>query len=72
MDPRSHRRKVLLFFVAVILPSIVLVALSLRMISQENELAENRLVEQRQRMAGDLGQQLLVRLERIKLEVVHE
>ena len=72
MDPRSHRRQVLLFFVAVILPSIVLAALSVRMIRQENELAENRLVEQRRRLASDLGQQLLVRLERIKLDIVRE
>ena len=61
MDPLSHRRQVLLFFVAVMLPSIVLVALSLRMIGQENELAENRRVEERQRVSSDLGQQLLVR-----------
>lgn len=70
MDPLSHRRLVLLFFVIVILPSIILVALGLLLIGQENELAEKRHVEERERIASNLGQQLLVRLERIKLEVV--
>lgn len=72
MDPLSHRRLVLLFLVVVILPSVILVALGLRMIGQEHELAEKRHVEERQRIASNLGQQLLVRLERIKLEVVRE
>ncbi len=71
MDPLSHRRQVLLFFVAVILPSIVLVVLSLRMISQENELAENREIERRESLARELGQQFLERLERIKQDVAN-
>jgi len=38
MSARGHRRQVLLFLVAIVVPSTVLVALSLRMIGQEREL----------------------------------
>jgi len=65
---RGHRKQILLFLAAVILPSLVLVILTLRMISQERELAQKRAVEDRRRMAAEIGQRLLVRLEKIKLQ----
>ena len=68
MRPRSHRRQMVLFLVAIIVPCSVLVALSLRMISQERELAEKRLADERQRLRSQAGQKLLALLERIKLE----
>ncbi len=70
MRHRSHRKQVLLFLIAVVLPSLLLVALTLRMISQERELAERRRAEETRRLASDVGQQLLVRLEKIKLQEV--
>ncbi|MFB3067859.1 MAG: hypothetical protein ACE1ZI_01200, partial [Acidobacteriota bacterium] len=70
MSHRSHRKQVLLFLIAVVLPSLLLVALTLRMISQERELAERRRAEETRRLASDVGQQLLVRLEKIKLQEV--
>ncbi len=70
MPPRPHRRHVLLFLIAILLPCLVLVALSLRMISQERELAEKRLAEERDRLVGQIRQELLARLERIKLQEV--
>ena len=64
----SHRKQIFLFLVAVILPSLVLVAFTLRMISQERELAQKRAIDERGRMAAEIGQHLLVRLEKIKLQ----
>jgi signal transduction histidine kinase len=62
----SHRRQIAFFLAAVLLPCSVLVVLGLRMITQERELAEKRLADERRRMASDVRQQLLTRLERIK------
>jgi signal transduction histidine kinase len=72
LTPRHyHRRQVILFLVTVILPSSVLVALSVRIISQERELADKRLGEEQQRLAGQVSRELLTRLERIKLQEVN-
>jgi len=68
MKSRGHRKQILLFLLAVILPSLVLVVFTLRMISQEKELAQKRAVDERRRLASEIGQHLLVRLEKIKLQ----
>ena len=68
MSSRSHRKQILLFLLAVILPSLVLVVFALRMISQEKELAQKRLKDEHRRLAREIGQHLLVRLEKIKLQ----
>ena len=68
MGPTGQRTQVALFLVAVIFPSCVLVALTLRMIGQERELADTRLAEERGRLSQELAQQLLVRLDRISLD----
>jgi signal transduction histidine kinase len=65
---RGHGRLALLFLVAVILPSLVLVLFTLRMIGQERELAEKRLLDDRTRLVAELGRFLLLRLENIKLQ----
>jgi signal transduction histidine kinase len=65
---RGHGRLVLLFLVAVILPSLVLVLFTLRMIGQERELAEKRLLDDRTRLIAELGRFLLLRLENIRLQ----
>jgi signal transduction histidine kinase len=70
MHSRSHRKQILLFLVAVILPSLVLVVFTLRMISQDRELAQKRMIDERRRVARELGQHLLVRIEKIKLQEV--
>jgi len=70
MRPLGHRRQVLLFLVAILVPSLVLVGLSLRMISQERELTEKRRADERRRLVNQLSQDLLSRLELIKWEVV--
>lgn len=68
VSSRSHRKQILLFLLAVILPSLVLVVFTLRMISQERELAQKRMVDERRRLASEIGQHLLVRLEKVKLQ----
>ena len=72
MASRPHRRQVFLFLVAVLLPSVVLVALGLRMISQEQELAEQRVADDRRRAVTDIRDVLLAELDRIRLETVTE
>ena len=68
MKGRSYRKQILLFLIAVLLPSIVLVFLTIRMIGQERELAQKRVADDKIRMARDIGQHLLVKLENIKLQ----
>ena len=70
MRTRSHHKQVLLFLIAVVLPSTVLVVLTWHMIGQQQELSEKRLADERRRMATEIGQKLLVRLEEIKLHEV--
>ena len=68
MKGRSYRKQILLFLIAVLLPSIVLVFLTIRMIGQERELAQKRMADDKIQMARDIGQHLLVKLENIKLQ----
>jgi len=68
VSSRSHRKQILLFLLAIILPSLILVVFALRMLSQESELAQKRMVDERRRMAHEIGQHLLVRLEKVKLQ----
>jgi signal transduction histidine kinase len=68
MKRGSHRKQILLFLIAVMLPSLVLIILTLRMISQEKELSQKRMADERQRMAREIGQHLFVRLENIKMQ----
>lgn len=68
MKGRSHRKQILLFLITVLLPSLVLVFLTLRMIGQEKELSQKRFLEERIRKARELGQNLLVKLESVKLQ----
>ena len=68
MHSRGHRKQILLFLIAVVLPSIILVVFTLRMISQERELSQKRITDERRRLSNEIGQHLLVRLEKIKLQ----
>ena len=70
MSAQSHRKQVLLFFLAVLLPSLVLTAFTWRMIRQEQELAGKRVADERRRAAREIGQLLLARLEKIELQEV--
>jgi len=70
MYSATHRKQILLFLIAVILPSAVLVFFTTRMFRQERELAEKRARDQRLLLAREFGQSLLEWLERLKLEEV--
>lgn len=68
VNPRSQRKQILLFLLAVLLPSLVLIVITVRLISQERELSQKRIADEHRRLARDIGQHLLVRLEKIKLQ----
>lgn len=70
MIPHGHRRRFPLFLLAIILPSAVMVILGLRMIGQEQELAEKRLHDEQLRVTGQVRQEISSRLERIALKEV--
>ena len=55
------------FLLAVMLPSGLLVLLTLRMLVQDRELAEKRAADERRRLAADIRQELLSRVEQIRL-----
>ena len=59
----------MLFVIALVLPCLVLVALGLRLLRQERELAEKRLVEEQHRRTSEVRQQLLAQMERVQLRV---
>jgi len=69
MNSQNHRKQVLLFLLAVLLPSLVLTVFTWRMISQEKELTDKRLADERRLAVGEFEQLLLSRLEKIKLQV---
>ena len=60
----------MLFLLAVVLPCTVLIVLTWRVIGQQTELNEKRQADERHRVAREMGQKLLVRLEEIKLHEV--
>jgi len=70
MRARGRNKLVLLFLIAVVLPSSVLIVLTWHMIGQEQELHQKRLADERRHMAREIGQKLLVHLEEIKLHEV--
>ena len=67
MAALPHRRQVFLFLVAVLFPSAVLVALGLRMIEQERELAEQRVADNRRRAVSSVRDALRSELLRIQI-----
>ena len=69
--PRLRVRQGVLFVLAIGLPCLVLVALSLRMIAQERELAEKRLADERRRIVVDVRQQLRSRLDPLRLQAMN-
>ena len=65
MKTEGHRKQILLFLAAVLFPAVVLVALTLRIVSQERELAEKRVADQRRAVVRDVGRDLTERLDRL-------
>ena len=61
----AHRRQVLLFLLAIVLPCAALVALGVRTIQQERELGQRRVADERRLRTRELRQALLDRLGRV-------
>jgi signal transduction histidine kinase len=57
-----HRRQVWLFVLVVLLPSAILVALGIRMLSQERELTGKRVADDQKRLAEDARRDILRRI----------
>jgi signal transduction histidine kinase len=70
MTSHPHRREVVLFLLALILPSAVLVGLGFRMIAQERVAAEARVAADWGATVRQIGQHLHARLEDIKREEI--
>ena len=70
MASQPHRREVVLFLIALILPSAVLVGLGLRMIAQERVAAEARVADEWGGTVRQIRVELLSRLETIKREEI--
>ncbi len=67
-SPSGLSKQILLFLAAVIIPCLALVTFGLQVVRQEKELFQKRAAEERLRRSQEIGQHLLVRLEKIKLE----
>jgi hypothetical protein len=67
---RLPRRQVLLFLIAILVPCGVLVALGLQMMDQERQLESKRIADEKQRLVEQVRQELLSKLEQIKLQQV--
>jgi signal transduction histidine kinase/tetratricopeptide (TPR) repeat protein len=65
---RTHRKQIFLFLAAVLLPSLVLIGITLRMVQQERELAHGRLAQEQSRKAREIGQFLLIKLDNIQIQ----
>ncbi len=70
MSVRGHRRQVLLFLAAILVPCLVLLALSVRMIWQESAFIANQRSEARLRFRNQARADLIARLEAIKSDEV--
>ena len=68
MKVKGHRKQVALFLLAVLLPVILLVALTLRIVKQERELALKRVADERRNIAAEIGRDLTSRLDGIARE----
>ena len=70
MASQLHRRQVLLFLAAILLPCAALVGLGLRLVVQERELGAVRRGDERRRITRQLRQELVSHLERTALRQV--
>src|SRR5262245_26833815 len=67
---RSRYKPLFLFSAALILPSIVIGVLAWKNVTQDRELGEKRRMEAEKRTLAGIRQNVLARLERIKLQEI--
>ncbi len=70
MPSSARRRQIVLFMVAVILPSTVLVALGVQLVRQERKLADQQAVDERQLIVAQARQTLFAKLEQVRRTVL--
>ena len=68
--PKRSRQLVLLV-AAILVPAAVLIGLGFRVVRQETELSQSRLVEERRRATAQLARELTARVEAIRLQEVN-
>ena len=68
MGTVKHRKQIILFMAAVLIPSLTLILFTRQIVRQEKELSAKRTADDRERRAREIGQVLLLRLERMQLE----
>jgi len=71
MRVTRHRRQILLFLAAILLPATVLIGLAARLMYQDRELAAKRSVDQRRAAVDQLRRELTSRLDALKLEEIN-
>ena len=65
----QHRyRQLFLFLIVLFIPLITIVVQGRRIWTQEREISRERADEIREQMALDIGQEIVIRLERIKTQ----
>jgi len=71
MDTRRRRRQILLLFFAIVIPAVVLITLAVRVVRQETELSEKKLIDERRSALDQVRRELAARLQAIKLQEVN-
>ena len=71
MRASGHKRQVLLFFLAILLPAAILIGLMVRIVIQERELASKRAADERYQATEQLRRELTSRLETIRLQQIN-
>ena len=66
-----HKRQILLFLAAILVPAGVLIGLASRIMYQDRELAAKRVIDQRSAAVDQLRRELSSRLETIKLQEIN-
>lgn len=68
MRVTRHKRQILLFLVAILVPAGALIGLAGRIMYQDRELAAKRAIDQRRAAIDQVRRELSSRLEAIKLQ----
>src|SRR6476646_9731528 len=70
MEWRRRKRQIFLFLTAILLPATLLIGLAVRVMRQEEELAQKRLADDKRDALDQLRRELSTKLEAIKLQEV--
>src|SRR5580658_1519978 len=71
MRVTRHKRQIILFLIAIIVPATILIVLAGRVMVQDRELATKRVSDQRLAAVSQLRRELAASLEAIKLQEIN-